>query len=110
MQEGTYPVSLFVHDSLGNVAYAQIIVIVSKNLDRDGDGVLNYDASGNILDICSDVFGPVSNKGCPIVLEYASDKAVGGKDSVNSMNGANINTSINNLCLSNKMQNSGVIE
>lgn len=62
MKEGIYTVPLMVRDTSGNVAYAELTVIISPNLDRDGDGMLDYDASGNILDFCPDVFGPTSNK------------------------------------------------
>lgn len=62
MKEGVYPVSLTVHDASGNVAYAQLVVIIAPNPDRDGDGVPDYDASGNVLDACPGVFGPASNR------------------------------------------------
>ena len=62
MSEGVYPVTLSVHDASGNVAYAQLTVILSPNLDRDNDGMLDYDTVGNVQDACPDVFGPVSNK------------------------------------------------
>lgn len=58
------------------MAHAQLTVIVSKNPDRDGDGVLDYNDDGSIRDVCPDVKGPASNKGCPIVNEYSKDKTV----------------------------------
>lgn len=62
MNEGVYPVPFIVRDGLGNVASAQLTVIISPNLDKDKDGVLDYNAKGNILDVCPDIFGPASNK------------------------------------------------
>lgn len=50
------------YDSASNIAYAQLVVIIVPNRDPDGDGILNYDSAGNILDMCPDVFGPLSNK------------------------------------------------
>lgn len=62
MKEGVYPVSLTVHDTSGNVAYSQLTVVISPNPDGDGDGVLNYDGDGKVLDLCPHVAGPASNK------------------------------------------------
>lgn len=93
MKEGIYQVLLVVRDTSGNIAYAELTVIISLNPDRDGDGMLDRDVSGNILDFCPDVFGPASNKGCPVVSEYTAD-----------------GTDMNNLCLSDKIKNSGMIE
>lgn len=70
MKAGVYSVPLVVHDTSGNVAYAEVVVIISENLDRDGDGLNDYDKNGNILDYCPEVYGPASNKGCPVVNEY----------------------------------------
>lgn len=98
-KEGTYPVSLIVRDNSGNIAYAELVVITIKNPDQDGDGVPDTDKNGNILDACPLVSGPASNKGCPVVQEYGS----GGSNSSNT-------ASINNLCLSQKIQASGMIE
>lgn len=93
MREGIYPVSLTVRDTSGNIAYARLTVILSPNLDRDNDGIRDYAPSGNVLDICPDVFGPISNRGCPIVSEYGTDGII-----------------VDNLCLSNKIRSSGMIE
>lgn len=51
-----------VHDTSGNVGYAQSTVTISPNPDRDNDGVLDYDADGKILDLCPDVAGSAANK------------------------------------------------
>lgn len=96
LRAGVYPVVLTVRDTLGNRAYAQLSVVISPNLDRDGDGVLDYDNLGNILDVCPAVFGPASNKGCPSVNEYDSGRMIGDN--------------IKNLCLANKVKESGMIE
>lgn len=93
MQEGVYPVTLVVRDTSGNVGYAQLTAFISSNLDRDGDKVLDYDTSGKPLDLCPTVFGPLPNSGCPLVAEYTA-----------------LGTVTNNLCLTNKIQNSGMIE
>lgn len=86
--------------------------MISPNLDRDGDGVLDYDSSGRILDACPDVFGPASNKGCPIVNEYNWGDLNGGYtvDNSNGNGGFGSNGTMNNLCLSNKIKASGLIE
>lgn len=86
--------SLTVRDTAGNIAYAQLTVIIISNPDRDGDGVFDYDASRNILDLCPMVRGPASNRGCPLVNEHS---VILGSD-------------INNLCLVTKIKNSGIIE
>ncbi len=96
MKDSVYPVSLIVRDASGNIAYAQLVVITIRNPDQDGDGVLDADKNGNILDACPLVFGPASNKGCPIVSEYSGSVSTA--------------SSINNLCLSQKVQTSGMIE
>lgn len=41
-QAGTYPVTLVSRDASGNVAFAQLVVTILDNPDRDGDGVLDY--------------------------------------------------------------------
>jgi hypothetical protein len=61
----------------------------------------DYDASSRILDVCPDVFGPTSNKWCPLVMEYVSG---------NNISEFGSNQMINNLCIANKVKNSGMIE
>lgn len=61
---GVYPVSLIVRDTIGNTAFAQVVIQVVDNPDRDHDG------TPNVSDVCPDVYGPKSNRGCPIVGEY----------------------------------------
>ncbi len=102
MHEGVYSVPLTVRDTSGNVAYAELTVVLSPNLDKDNDGLTDYASNGGILDVCPTVFGPASNKGCPIVNEYN-----GGKNSTEDVIN---NNSLNNLCLTNKIKNSGMIE
>ncbi|EKD30171.1 MAG: fibronectin type III protein [uncultured bacterium (gcode 4)] len=92
-REGIYGVPLTVHDTSGNTAYAELTVILSPNLDRDNDGIRDYSATGNILDVCPDVFGAASNRGCPFVGEYSANGTIA-----------------DNLCLSDKIQVSGMIE
>jgi PKD repeat protein len=70
-QSGIYPVTLVVTDSLGQRAAAKLVVAVSENPDIDGDGVPNGD------DSCPTVYGPKSNKGCPVVPEYSSTSGKG---------------------------------
>lgn len=84
---------LTVRDTSGNIAYAELTVILSPNLDRDNDGIHDYATAGNILDVCPDVFGTVSNRGCPFVSEYSANGTI-----------------TDNLCLSEKIQASGMIE
>ncbi|MFA6090688.1 MAG: PKD domain-containing protein [Candidatus Gracilibacteria bacterium] len=94
---GVYPVSVTVYDAAGNIAYAQLVVLITANLDPDGDGILNYDAAGNLLDMCPNVFGPLSNKGCPLVVEYGSGNIIDGNNTTS-------------VCLSDKIQSSGIIQ
>lgn len=96
MKDGIYPVSLVVHDTSGNIAYAELVVIIIKNPDQDGDGVLDFDKNGSVLDACPLVYGPASNRGCPIVSEYSGSTATVA--------------SLGNLCLSEKAKISGLIE
>lgn len=70
-------------------------MIIDSNPDRDGDKVLDYDSEGNRVDMCPEVFGLASNGGCPKVDEYHPEN--------------DTDTSINNLCLSDKIQKSGMI-
>ena len=108
MSEGVYPVTLVVRDTSGNIASAYLTVVIAPNLDGDGDGVLDHDTNGEVVDLCPEVYGPVSNGGCPIVDEYhpggSSSSGGGGSSSSGG------ETNINNLCLSNKIRNSGMIE
>lgn len=73
-------------------------------------------------DICPEVFGPISNSGCPKVNEYHPENDTGnindnggpdnGSGDTGNDRGAtgNTDTSINNLCLSDKIQKSGMIQ
>lgn len=100
---GVYPVLLTVYDAVGNFAYTQLVVIAIPNLNPDGDGVPNYDSAGNILDMCPDVFGSLSNKWCPILIEYGVGSGSVGGNIIDS-------NSTTSVCLSNKIQSSGIIQ